>query len=48
MRNGQTPPQFPVQQHQQDQLNESIERTRAMMNMIKNAPNQQAALAQML
>lgn len=48
MRNGQQPyPQTP--QHQQQQsLNDSIERTRAMMQQVKNAQNPQAMLAQML
>ena len=48
MRNA-TQPYPQTQQHlQQQQLNDSIQQVSNMMNQLKNVPNREAALAQML
>ena len=43
MRNG-----MPQRQPQQQQLNESIERTKALMNQMKSMPNQEAIIFNLL
>ena len=48
MRNGLQPYPQTQQAQRQQVLNESIERTRAMMAQVKNSPNPQAMLAQIL